>query len=150
MTVLEHNLDVANTKADSQFPDEFGIVNFGPLAAAGIALDTNKVAALMVTDRDMYIDTVSARATTDSSADTTFALAYVPSGSTPVAANTTTVSGNLDADMGDNTTVTVKGLSTSIDANKVPAGSLLVVEFAAAPTAIVNLVLAVRFHSRSS
>ena len=148
MTVLEHNLDVANTKADSQFPDDFGIVTFGPLAAADVALDTNKVAALMVTDRDMYIDSVSARATTESSADTTFALAYVPSGSTPVAANTVTVTGNIDADMGDNTTVTAKGLTTSEDANKVPAGSLLVLEGAAAPAAIVNLVLTVRYHTR--
>tara|TARA_Y100001938_G_C8081226_1_gene429264 strand:+ start:1224 stop:1676 length:453 start_codon:yes stop_codon:yes gene_type:complete len=148
MSVLEHNLDVTNTKADSQFPDEFGVLHFGPLAAAGVALDTNKIAALMVTDRDIYIDSVTARATTDSTDDTTFHLAYVPSGSAAAAANTVTVTGSLDSDMGDNTTVSAKGLSTSQDANKVPAGSLLVLEGAAAPAGIVNLVLTVRYHTR--
>jgi len=145
MTVLEHNLDVANTKADSQFPDEFGVINFGPINASNFNLATNRISVLMVADRDMYIDTFSARATTDSTEDTTFSLAYIPSGSVPTVANTTTVSGSLDADMGDNITVTTKGLQ---NANKVPAGSLLVLESVATPTSLINLVLTVRYHTR--
>ena len=148
MAVLSHVLNVADATAVSQFPDEFGVLNFGPISAADVTLDTNKCAALMVTDRDMYVDTVAARAITDSSEDTTFAIAYVPSGSAVSAANTTTVSGNLDADMGDNTTVITDGLATSYDSNKIPAGSLVVVEFAATPTAIADLVITLRFHTR--
>lgn len=153
MTVLQHEVDVANATAESQYPDDFHTATIGAFAAT----DSAPIIG-WVTDRDTYIDSVTFRMSGVSTANNDIQVSWVASGTAPSAANlagnVATVAFNttdVDGSGGNAATNTVyqrKGIEGS---NRVPAGSLVCIRWggqAAVPTGVTNFVATVRYRSR--
>lgn len=153
MTVLEHNLDVPNAKADSQYPDEFGIVHVGPFAATDSA-----PIVVFVTDREISIDSATFRMSSVSTSDNDIQISWVASGVAPSAANlagnvATVTFNTTDTDgSGGNAAVNTvyhrKGLDGS---NTIPASSLVCIRWGgqtAIPTGVSNFLATIRYRTR--
>lgn len=153
MTVLEHNLDVANATADSQYPDEFGVVNVGPFIA-----DDAAPIIVFVTDREILVDSVTYRMSAISTANLDIQVSWVASGAAPssvnLAANVATVAfntSNTDGAGADAVANTVYHRKAIKGSNVIPASSLVCIRWGAnsvIPAGVSNFVATIRYRTR--
>ena len=148
MTVIAHDLTpsatAANAKAITYYPDDFIVETYGPFT-------TGITGVLHLCDREYFVDHVTLRAGTASTANVNFSVSYVPEGSAVSAANAVAVTEVFNpntSSMAANSAYTLKGLTGG--ANRIPAGSLMVYEWSGTPTSLATFYITVRFRSRLS
>jgi len=148
MTIVQHEMDIANDKVATQYPDEFAIFSMDGI---GTGLNT----PLFVTDRPIYIDSFTFRvngtlSTTPGTAQHSIGYAADGDANTDAENNKVTetiVGDGAGGNMVLHTSYSGKGLNTTEEANRIPTGALVCL-VQTNVTSQAQLLVTVRYRTR--